>query len=168
MPDLQIIFDREQQLAAVVNVDTLTVMPIAAAGPRADDILRGFVDAMPFDVTLLPAETLFEVYGGWLQSAGFLEPGAAETGAEDEPQPPDGAGADAAALATREASETAGEPPEPAPADADLDAAESPSTAVVRCWNCNGEGVIHFGDGAPDQSCNMCSGSGRVTMSVAT
>ncbi len=69
------------------------------------------------------------------------------------------------ALAEHEA-RNASDVPAEQPADTDSEAQADTVTREVRCFNCEGAGMITFGDDSPDQRCGMCGGTGKITQEV--
>lgn len=166
MSNLIVIYDQEREIAAMVDAETQEGWGPAMIGPDAYDALQAFLTALPFDPRLLSSQDAV------LAFQGFVE-GAAGGRSEAPPAPPEGEveqlGGDqldaGERLADAEAA-AATDVPAPQPVDVDQDATEAPQVQVVDCFNCQGEGVIHFGDDVPDQQCNMCQGKGRIAVAA--
>ena len=181
--DPVVIYDPTLELAAIVNLDDLTAWGPVYKGPDAQDILQGFIDAAPFDVTILDTDTakaLFWSLGQAGTGEASPESGQAQAGTVD-----DAAGGLAAneGLATAEA-HAAGTVPDIQPHDADAQQG-APDTASVEvgqssdvtqvthyeqpvpepvkvsepinCGLCNADG-----NQTPDPTCIACGGSGKL------
>lgn len=166
MTDLIIIYDPKREIAALVNPETRQGWGPAVIGEGADEALQAFIEAAPFDLTLMSPDTATLAFEGFLEG---LQGGAAPPPAETPDSPlvgVDGNDADVAAAAVREAAEAAGSPPDPAPADTDPAAAPAAPMMVVECYNCGGTGSIEFGGDEPPQRCNMCQGTGKIAQAA--
>lgn len=166
MTDLIIIYDPEREIAALVNPETQQGWGPAMIGPGADQALQAFIEAAPFDLTLLDSSTATEAFAGFLEGVrAGLAPEAGEAPASPV-EPSDGAGM-AEGQPPVYGSEDAGEPAaEPGAADPDPEAGTAPAVQVVDCFNCGGTGTIEFGDDVESQTCNMCQGRGRIAQAV--
>lgn len=174
MAELQVVFDPQVEMAAIINVDDRIGWGPTMVGPSARELLQAFIDGLPFDisdVSSYQARTFFE---SWFQR---LE-GIAETDTTDNPTGTVGdvpsTGMDADALATAEAVAAGDGPPAAAPFDTDPGATESatdyvsPAVAayppndndaqVIDCPNCAG---------VANPSCPLCHGSLKLTVGAA-
>lgn len=166
MGELILVDNPQAEVATLVDVDEFKPLPIAAAGPARLQLLSDFQDACKFDLTEIDPDSLRIIFGSFLDSVGFFPASDPET-APDQVEP--GVGSpddDASALAQAEAA-GASDVPAAAPADTDTDAARTVAVVTVRCWNCNGTGVVEFGDDQPPAPCNMCKGTGKVQQPAA-
>lgn len=162
MADLEVIFDPDKEMACIVNTESHMGFGPAMIGPFAGQVLQAFIDATPFDVSLLTE------HGAAAAFASFLETQAAPAAAT--PANPDlsplgpigGPRVDDGRLEDRTAAESGAEPPAVQPADTDEPAPDTAASSVVTCFNCNGAGVIEFGGDEPSQRCNMCQGTGKI------
>lgn len=164
MAELMVIYDPELNVAAIVNIDEQCGWGPAMPGNNCQAILEQFVHGTPFDVSVLEPEDATRLFLSFLAATGAIDdgtPGTTEPLAQaPTPAIPD---ADAAALAEREA-HNATDVPQAQPADTDMEAHPSAPDQVMRCVNCNGAGTINFGDDMPAQQCNMCKGTGKITV----
>ena len=164
MAELQVIYDPNLELAAIVNVDERMGWGPAMIGPQAGNILQAFIDTCPFDVSEMDAYTAARTFASFLDNAGLAAPDTTptpETGTVDTSAD---TGVDTAnALAEAEAT-NAGDVPAEQPADTDTPQDTSTAPTVINCPNCNGSGSIQFGDGEAPQTCGMCGGRGKVTV----
>lgn len=166
MSDLQVIYDREREVAVIVDLESWTALPMAGPGEPFANIMRAFIDATPFDLTDLDAMTQLTVFGSFLDRYGDVSavaPDAPDTATQVELG--DTAGDDGSALAQAEAAD-ATDTPDVQPADTDVEANTGTAPTVIDCPNCNGEGTIAYGDGAAPEQCRMCLGTRKVTISV--
>lgn len=166
MADVEVIYDPVKEMACIVNVDTRQGWGPAMIGPHAGEMLQAFVDAAPFDITLMKPDTAAEAFsqfldqlaGRILDSEGETDTGAVERGGDSDL----GVAGDDLLTAAVEADSRNAD----APADTDQGAQEAPPAQVVTCFNCNGKKVIEFGDGSEPQRCNMCQGTGKILQAV--
>lgn len=166
MASIIYLHDDDTGTACAVNADTFTPLPIVGVGPNAVGMVQGFVEACPFDVTTLEADSMRAAFLSHLEQTGAFQPAATEdvasSGVVDVAVPSsDSAGKleDATAVAGPDA-------PAPQPADAD-NGADTPTVTVTKpCWNCDGEGTVTFGDGSPSRPCGICKGTGKVQQEV--
>lgn len=158
MAELVIVDNPDVELSTVVDIDAFRTLPVVSAGPDRESILKAFINSTPFDITALDDAAIRTAYLSFLDAMGKLGPTAPETDATPPVEPNGGVGGDDAAQAVREAHDAAGAPPEPAPADTDLEPDVRTETRRVKCFNCNGDGTITFGDGTPPVVCNVCGG----------
>lgn len=167
MSELVVIYDPNQEMAAIVNVDDRCGWGPAMVGPQAEMILRAFLDTVPFDVSEFTSYDVQRMFAGFLGQAGLAAdaPPAESDSMETQPSGDNGM-ANPDALAQAEAANATDVPPEQ-PADTDMEADTGASDHVIPCVNCNGTGMIHFGEGIPDSKCNMCNGSGKLTIAAA-
>lgn len=168
MTDLIVVWDQVREIATVVDMDTATAVGPVMAGDDAGPILQAFLDAVPFNIDLLPPDARIEAFASFLQGdkgMALLE-GPALVAVEDEPGGPGDLDTNTtdAARSVREAVEHGDGPPPPQPADADaaLDTDTGAQTVEVVCSMCQGE---RFVEGEP---CPLCKGSGKLTMPVAS
>lgn len=166
MADIEVIYDPAKEFAAIINLDTRSGWGPAFIGPNAGNVLQLWVDAMPFDVTILSEDAALTVFTDWLQ-----EMAGAPT--QEAPTPPDSPvepmGADPVgewASAEVEAHNARTEPPEPGPADTDMEADESPPDTFVNCPLCNGTKTVVDDETGEVTPCNMCAGMGVIRMAV--
>ena len=166
MGELVLADNPQVEVATLVDVDELRALPICAAGPARLRILSDFLDATPFDPSIMDEVTLRTAFGQFLDRTGVLGP-EADTATEPTMEPggstPDDGGAALAEAESANASET----PAPAPADTDQPQSSPMAVVTVRCWNCNGTGLVEFGDDQPPAPCNMCKGTGKVEQAAA-
>lgn len=166
MTELVVVFDPAQEMAAIVNVDEQCAWGPAMIGPNAGDILRAFLDTVPFDVTVMSAMTAQEAFSSFLLQAGLLADAAATEGDNSPVVEQGDASLDyGAARAEAEAVNATSTPP-PQPADTDMDVNASPTHQMIKCPNCEGKGMIEFGGGEPPQQCGMCSGKGTLVVAM--
>lgn len=163
-----ILTDNDQaEIAVVVDLDTLRVLPLIGAGANRRDMLTSFVESVPFDLSILDDEQLQQAFVAFLGTLGLLSTDAASPDAVDQVELRERPGGDADAARAEAEASAASDVPGPAPSDADMEADAGTQTVVVRCFNCEGAGSISFGDGSPDQKCNTCGGTGKLTMPSA-
>lgn len=167
MAQLQVLFDANREIAIIVDLETWQAHGPALPSPNGELILSAFIDQTPFDVSVMDDNALrlaimqfLDIFGPGPQApadAGDLV-ASSDVGAE-----PVGSGDGIAERAPY------GGPDHPGtqPADTDMEADTGPQTVKVRCWNCNGQGTIEFGDGVPPVTCNMCAGTGKVEQLVS-
>ena len=181
--DPVVIYDPTLELAAIVNLDDLTAWGPIYKGPDAQDILQGFIDAAPFDVTILDTDTakaLFWSLGQAGTGATSPESGQTQAGAVDN-----GTGGLAAdERLAEQAARDAGTVPDVQPHDTDTEQGppnpsgvevgqtqgvaqvthyEQPAPGPVKvsepinCGLCNADG-----NQTPDPTCIACGGSGKL------
>lgn len=167
MADLEVIHDPAKEMAAIVNVDTQMGWGPAMIGPDAGLVLQAFIDAMPIDISTLTEYSATQAFKSFLGRALDVDAAMGATPPAGALEPLDDSDVAAAALAESEAREAGREPPAPAPADTDPPAPEAAPSQVVPCFNCDGSGMIEFGDGSPSQRCNMCQGTGKLLQPVS-
>lgn len=168
MPDLQVIYDPDREMAALVDMETMRAAGPVGVGRDSPDQLMLFANNMPDVVLEMGSYELTRAYAEWWLAT--FRPDTEELAAAVEP-PPGSADYDGHAnpdLAEHEATETRGEPPPVGPADADVEADESAPPTVIVCPNCNGDKIIRHGDDRPDEACTMCAGKGVVQWATTT
>ena len=166
MSSLTVIYDPNVEVAVIVDLDNFTALPMAGPGAASAGTLQAFIDQTPFDLAELNADAQLAAFMSFLDRNAAPEPVASDT-LVDVPAGDvggDGVG-DGAALAEREAANAADVPP-PQPADADGGAVPDTTPTEIDCPNCNGEGVISYGEGAAPEQCRMCRGTRKVTIQV--
>lgn len=166
MATIEVIYDPVKEYGAIINTDTGMAWGPAMNGPVAGELLQGWVDAMPFDVTILDQETAGRVFGDFLEElvkGAEQVPSTAPTSAV-EPPSADGLGHDA--LAQAEASAAGGEPPEPQPADTDPEADQGTEATWVTCPLCQGAKQVVDVDTGEATDCGMCGQTGVIKMAV--
>jgi len=136
-------------------------------GPDAGEILQSWVDAMPFDPTVLSEGAAVAAFRDWLDQMAKGAPQAPPTPSQSPVEPVDRPGVDDDRIAQAEAAASGGEPPEPQPADTDMEADASPPPTVTTCPLCGGRKVVEVGEDGVTQPCGMCSGAGVVRMATA-
>lgn len=167
MTELIVADNPDLGVAVLVDVDEFRPLPFVAAGDNREAMLLSFRDSVPFDVTIMDDATLRAAFGQFLESVADAITEASDT-AESQVDPSDGSDDDAqVAGAEREATEHGLDPP-PAPADTDEPQRSTVAMVTVKCWNCNGAGLVDFGEDGTPQQCNMCGGDGKVAMESAT
>lgn len=166
MANIIYLHDDDTGTACAVNADTFTPLPIVGVGPNAVGMVRGFVEQCPFDVTTLDADSMRAAFLSHLEQTGAFQPAAdtnmAGSSVVDVASPsPDGAGKleDATAVAGPDT-------PAPQPADTDNDASPPTITVTKPCWNCDGSGMVTFGDDSPARQCGICTGTGKIQQEV--
>lgn len=166
MADLQAIYDADKEIGAIVNLDNGTPLGPVMVGPAAGDILQAWLDATPFDVSELDPFTAQTAFLSFLERNAppdEVASNAADNGeVVDKPRV---TADEAVALAEHEAV-GASDVPDEQPADTDREASADTVTETVRCWNCEGSGMVTFGDDQPDARCGMCDGTGKITQPV--
>lgn len=168
MANLEVIYDPAKEIGAVVNLDNGTPLGPVMIGPAAGDILQAWLDATPFDVAGLDAFTAQSAFLSFLERN--APPDEVASDASDNGQvvaQPGVTADDAVALADREAVH-ASDVPDAQPADTDSEAQENPVTVTVRCWNCEGTGMVSFGDDQADARCGMCDGTGKIQQAATS
>lgn len=166
MADIEVIYDPQKEYAAIVNIDTRAGWGPAMVGPNAGAVLQLWVDAMPFDVTLLSDTAAQAVFADWLQQLAASPPEVPDEAPAGPLEPSDDPGVVGDALAQATAAASGSEPPEPQPADTDLEADQGASPTVVGCPLCSGEGFTVDDQTGEQSTCAMCSGTGLVRMAV--
>ena len=166
MASLTTIDDASIELACIIDMDTFTPLPIVAAGADRTALLTAFVDSVPFDITLLNAETIREGFSQFLGTRGIITQDTPTQADQPEVVASDGTPDDGvAALAEREATYATDTPSEQ-PADTDEAQDTQSPTVTARCWNCDGSGRVEFGEGEPTAQCGICQGTGKVEQAV--
>lgn len=164
MGELVVIFDRDKEVAALVDMEDRIGRGPAMIGPSAGDMLEAFLQTIPYDLTGVSSYELrrwFEQFAG--PPAAPTPPPAAETPAHAVDGGTDTDVADAE-LAERESVEATSTPP-PQPADADTpEPAPQTASVVQTCPACNGTGNVPGAEEGQLTTCNLCTGSGRVTI----
>jgi hypothetical protein len=166
MADIEVIYDSAKEFAAIVNIDTRAGWGPAFVGPNAGQVLQLWVDAMPFDPTLLNQDAAVAIFQDWLQQMAAIPPEPAATPPDSPLGPPNGAGVDEAALATAVAAASGAEPPDPQPADTDVEADPGAPPTVSTCPLCGGAKTVTNDETGEITPCGMCSGTGVVRMAV--
>ena len=166
MADIEVIFDPVKEFAAIVNIDTRQGWGPAFVGPHAGVVLQTWVDAMPFDVTLLDSDIAGTLFAEWVADVTKGTTEEAPTPPVGPMEPLGGGGMDDAAQAAAEASAAGAEPPGPGPADTDLAADAGAPPQVVTCPLCTGAGVTSDGADGASVTCAMCGGAKVVRMQV--
>lgn len=166
MTDLVLLDSPSLELAVFVDVDEFRPLPMTAAGPNRVALLEAFRDATPFDLTVMNDEALRVAFGQFLERVADSTEQASETADNQVDTEPGDAGDAGASLAEAEA-HNAGTIPDVQPADTDQPQSSAVDLVTVRCWNCNGEGIVRFGDDEPPAQCNMCGGTGKVNQPAA-
>lgn len=168
MDDLLVIYDRERDIATIIHAGQRRGFGPAMIGEHAPDILQAFIDATPFDISDLGVFEACNAFGSFLERAGVAAEVAADAPDNSAVESSPSGGVDNGnALADAEAA-NATDVPGPQPADTDMEADTRTETTVVRCFNCEGSGMIEFGDRSPAQRCGMCGGTGKITQEVTT
>lgn len=182
--DLEVIFDADKEVAAIVRMDTRQGWGPSMVGEQAKIILEAFVEGMPFDITLFSSQAASNAFDSWFQQVyGKAVEAASEpdTGAVDQSA---GGGVAQKTTAGVEHGAPSDEPPAPGPADADMEANASqtdtvtgigpsdppapladvpteeslaPEAQLDNCMLCNANGM-----GSNDPNCPVCGGSGKV------
>jgi len=135
-------------------------------GPDAGEILQSWLNAMPFDPTMLSEGAAVSVFRDWLDQMAKGAPQTAPTADVGPLEPVDRPGVDDELLAQAEAAASGGEPPGPQPADADMEADASPPPTVVQCPLCGGKGIVDIDLGGGTATCGMCQGAKVVRMAT--
>lgn len=186
MSDLTVIFDKDLEIGAIVDLDTNQGWGPICVGPQGGELLAAFVAGMPFDMTMLTPEQAKSIFMSVFQDQAAA---SAQAAGQTPTGPVESAGdptANEQAQATAEAVAAAGEPPAPAPADTDMAADQSetdqvtpdptivqssqpdvaenvapPSapTATTNCLVCNADGT-----GSNNPQCPVCNGTGKVAV----
>jgi len=164
MSDLAVIYDNEVDLAALVDLTSHYALGPIAPTPDGVALLQRFAhDVAPF-ADHMDRDDLMAAWAEWFQR---VSSGTAETPATPSEGTLDGTGpadVDSAPIAQATAAESGGEPPAQQPADTDMEADTGETHQVVTCWNCNGERTVLQGD--TRVQCNMCRGTGQVTVAA--
>jgi hypothetical protein len=188
MAELQVIYDPQLELAAILNVDERIGWGPAMVGPDAPIILQAFIDQTPFDVSALDSYTAAVAFNQFLDK--LVERNAA-TAATVDPVPvgpDDDSGVADQTVPTAAQGAPTDEPPAVQPADTDssVEADESPASASIEagrtpfvppdtpappttvqpCMLCDGTGMVQTDPDAPAATCGMCNGSGKVTVAA--
>lgn len=166
MASIIYLHDDDTGTACAVNADTFTPLPIVGVGPNAVGMVQGFVEACPFDVTTLDADSMRAAFLSHLEQTGAFQPAVGAVLAS--PDMDAGAGPSPDGAGKLEDATAAAGPDMPATQPADTDNSEGPPTITVTkpCWNCDGEGTVTFGDGSPSRPCGICKGTGKVQQEV--
>lgn len=166
MAQLAIISDPNIEVAVLVDTDEFYALPVVAVGPNRDNLLQAFIDSTPFDLTILGSDVVMAAFAQFLERTGALSEVQTqpttnmEVGSQNSND-----GDDEARLAELVANATT-EVPDEQPADTDTPTDTQAEPVTVRCFNCEGRGMIEFGDGSPAMECNVCHGTGKVTQAV--
>lgn len=162
MAELEVIYDPDMQIAAVVNVDEQCGWGPAMIGPNAKQLLTLFIDTVPFDVSQLASSEATAAFKSFLEQAN-LAGGATTAAGGNVAAKPDGNPPvdEAAALAQREAANS-GDVSPPAPADTDTPTEGESTQAVITCPNCNGTTTTNDGPEGTAVPCGFCKGLGHV------
>ncbi len=166
MADIEVIYDPQKEFAAIVNLDTRSGWGPAFIGPNAGNVLQLWVDAMPFDVTILSDDAATAVFTGWLEEMAGSPTQEAPTPPESPVEPVGGDPVGEDALAQWTAENLPDGPPEPAPADTDVEADEGTPATFVTCPLCNGAKQVTDDETGEVTECNMCHGLGVIQMAV--
>jgi hypothetical protein len=187
MADFVVIYDPTLELGSIVDLDTLTSWGPVYKGPDAQEILQGFLDAAPFDVSILTTEQAVKLF--WSLGQTIDTPATAETGADSNGTVADatgGLGTDAAAAEAEAHAATTipdvqpadtdtvqaaadqetvpvGDPPSPATATVDRPTGQEPGATSkwVYCQLCNADEANN-----PDPGCVACKGAGGFVVPV--
>lgn len=184
MADSVVIYDPTLEIAAIVDLDTKCGFGPAFIGEGSREILEGFLESIPYDVSTIDSAKLrdwFEQFAG------------ARFHGESEPTPAPGSSAVVgnspgeladAARATMEAAAGGGDPPPPQPADTDAGATPGEASTVTEpttppaesgspppaeadpytgpCFACNGTGRVPTGTEGVTAPCNLCKSTGHL------
>jgi hypothetical protein len=156
------LYDPDKEMAVVIDYETGVAFAPVAAGENAKDLMEAFVSMCGVALEYLKPPQQMEMFRGFLTRLTTHEPLPADAAPIDEVGDGPRASMDAeAALAQHEANGATDTPPEQ---PADTDQAPDPAGPAVgsRCFNCNGEGMISFGDTSPAVQCNVCHGTGKM------
>lgn len=184
MADLQVIYDPNLEIGAIIDLDTNLGWGPMCPGPTGGELLQAFVDGMPFDLAILTPEQARDIFLSVFRNDATAAIEAKTTG--DSPPMVESGDTTAVdtALATAEAVASAGAPPDPQPADTDMaadtsqtdtvtvDPTVAPSnlpdaaatvapsnadTVQANCLICNPQGT-----GSNNPACPVCGGTGHV------
>jgi hypothetical protein len=166
MAHIEVIYDPQKELAAIVDLDTQEAYGPAMIGPDAGSVLEMWLETLPFDITLLDHHAAVTAFrGSVLRAYGEAAPEAA-TSPTRPVEPGDGQPVDGEALAEFEAAQAGAGPPEPQPADTDVAADQGTPPTVVTCPLCSGAKVLVDDETGEQAACGMCRGTGLVSMAV--
>lgn len=166
MAELAVIYDPALEVAAIINLDEQRAFGPAMVGPEAGEVLQAFIDATPFDLSELGTIEACLAFGSFLDrmvNPAEVAPDQADNGQVVTSPSADVGGGDA--LAQAEAAGASDVPPPP-PADTDEVSDTPTKTVTAPCFNCDGSGMVEFGDGSPAQRCGMCGGTGKIKQEV--
>ena len=167
MSDLQVIYDAQREIAAIVDLDTQLAWGPSMIGPDAAEDLEAWLQTLPYDVDGVTSETGRAWFVQFLSQVMRAE--EARTDEPDSSEVVSGPGDTVAAesLALQEARQQAGEPPDPAPYDTDTTATEPINMVLVNCPVCNGDKVVSLGDPPQAMPCGFCNQTGKIERAAA-
>lgn len=131
MPDLQVLYDPNLQVAAIVDLDTNMGWGPMCPGPQGAELLQSFIDGMPFDITILTQEQARDIFLSVFReqaTEAITSPGATVDSSLESPVDPV---ATDSALATATAVASAGAPPPEQSSDTDMAADTGEAAAVT-------------------------------------
>lgn len=185
MSDLQVVYDPNLEIGAIIDLDTNMGWGPICPGPKGGELLQAFVDGMPFDLAILQPEQARDIFlSVFRDDAAAAIQDAAPAAGDTVGQANDPVATAAASGTAEPVDETSTVPPKQ-PSDADMAADTSqtdtvtmdptpqvtptvsqtdvPSTSVTssstaNCLVCNANG-----QGSTNPACVVCGGTGKVT-----
>ena len=155
------------EVAVLIDTDDFYALPILAAGENRAALLQSFIDSVPFDITIMDRDAMMAAWGEFLTRHIVAENTPPVTPTDSPVGDQSRNGTDAEQQLAEAEAHAAGTVPDTQPADTDQAPAPTVTMTKVRCFNCNGQGTIAFGDDQPAVTCNMCEGKGWVLQEVA-
>lgn len=185
MSDLQVVYDPNLEIGAIIDLDTNMGWGPICPGPKGGELLQAFVDGMPFDLAILQPEQARDIFLSVFRedAAAAIQDAAPAT--DNQVEPPSDPVATAAASGAAEPVEETSTVPAEQPADTDMAADTSQTDTVTvpdpippastatpsmdagstvtqpqqaNCLVCNANG-----QGSTNPACVVCGGTGKVT-----
>lgn len=166
MAQLTIISDPNVEVAVLVDTDEFYALPVVAVGPDREALLQAFIDSTPFDLGLLGSNGIMPAFAQFLERSGAFNPTQEQPTTDMEVGSQNSNDSDDEARLAELVANATTEVPDEQPADTDTPTDTQAEPVTVRCFNCEGRGMIEFGDGSPAMECNVCHGTGKVTQAV--
>lgn len=185
MSDLQVVYDPNLEIGAIIDLDTNMGWGPICPGPKGGELLQAFVDGMPFDLAILQPEQARDIFlSVFRDDAAAAIQDAAPAAGDTVGQANDPVATAAASGTAEPVDETSTVPPEQ-PSDADM-AADTGQTDTVTTADPLGSSAIQGvppeieqatqparqgnclvcnanGQGSTNPACVVCGGTGKVT-----
>src|ERR1700752_65970 len=87
MADLQVIYDSQLEIAAIVNVDERVAWGPAMIGPDAATLLQSFIRSTPFDVPLMTTYDALKAFEQFHESQPPPKPISQPASDQSSPEP---------------------------------------------------------------------------------
>lgn len=181
MPDFQVIYDADQEIGAIVDLEEGVSIGPAMIGPMAGQALAAFMVDIGSAADVLTHSQMVDAFGKFMDGLANQSASETQTSVPNTVVPPADSGLSNETMAMAEAHDNAGAPPLAGPSDTDPGAAtdtqtaqvtmppgtqapdtsmfqpagtpEQPTTRTMACPGCSGQG---------DPSCPVCHGTGQM------